>query len=72
MAPGDLEMEDVQNKVNLARVAGLSRNLREGLHVKDTGFGLEIYVGDDMKDGGLRVVQDGEGWPVKPAFDITL
>ena len=72
MAPGDLEMEDTQNKFDLARVAGSSRNLQERFHVKDTGFGLEIYVRDEKKDGGLRVVQDGEGWPVKPAFDITL
>ena len=47
MAPGDSEMDVVKNKVDLARVAGSSRDLREGFHVKDAGFGPEIYVGDE-------------------------
>ena len=60
MPPGDLDMNVVQNKVGLVRVAGSGRNLREGFHVKDAGFGPEIYVGDE-KDGGMRVIRDGEG-----------
>ena len=51
-------MDDVQNKVDLARVAGSSHDFREGFHVKDTGFGPEIYVGCEKKDGGLLVVRD--------------
>ena len=39
MAPGDLDMNVVQNKVGLARVAGSGRDLREGFHVKDAEFG---------------------------------
>ena len=58
MDPGDSEMDDIQNKVDLAHVAGSSRDLREGFHVKDAGLGPEIYVGDMKKDGGLRVVRD--------------
>ena len=53
-------MTVVQNKVGLVRVAGSGRDLREGFHVKVAGFGPEMYVGDD-KDGGLRVIRDGEG-----------
>ena len=71
MAPGDLDMNVVQNKVGLARVAGSGRDLREGFHVKDAGFGPENYVGDE-KNGGLWVVRDGEGWSVKPTFDINV
>ena len=51
-------MDDVQNKVDLAHVTGSSRDLWEGFHVKDAGFGPEIYDGDMKKDGGLRVVRD--------------
>ena len=58
MDPGDSEMDDVQSKIDLAHVAGPSRDLREGFHVKDAGFGPEIYVEDMKKDGGLRVVRD--------------
>ena len=49
MAPGDLDMNVVQNKADLARVAGLNRDLREGFQVKDAGFDPEIYVGDDRR-----------------------
>ena len=69
-APRDLDMNVVQNKVDFARVAGLSRDLREGFHVKDVGFSLEIYMGDEKDE--LRVVRDGEGWPVKPVFNINV
>ena len=60
-------MNVVQNKVGLVRGC----NLWEGFHVKDAGFVPEIYVGDE-KDVGLQVVRDGEGWPVKPTFDINV
>ena len=52
-------MKDAHNKVDPVRVAGSSRNLREGFHVKDAGFGLEIRVRDEKKDRGLRVVLMG-------------
>lgn len=70
-APGDSEMDVVQNKVTLVQISGSSRDLREGFHVKDVGYNPEIYVGDEQQKGGLRVVRDSEGRPVKPAFDIS-
>jgi hypothetical protein len=69
-APGDSEMDVVQNKVTLVKVDGSSRDLRDGFNVKDVGYNPEIYVGEEKEKGGLRVVRDGEGRPVKPAFDI--
>jgi hypothetical protein len=69
-APGDSEMDVVQNKIALVKVDGSSKDLREGFHVKDVGYNPEIYVGDEKEKGGLRVVRDAEGRPVKPAFDI--
>ena len=58
MSPGDSEMDVIQNKVDLVCVAGSSRDLREGFHMKDAGFVPDIYVGNEKKDGGLRVVRD--------------
>jgi len=69
-APGDSEMDVVQNKVSLVHMNGSSRDLREGFNVNDVGYNPEIYVGDEREKGGLRVVRDGEGKPVKPVFDI--
>lgn len=69
-APGDSEMDVVQNKVTLVKNEGSSRDLRDGFNVKDVGYNPEIYVGEEKEKGGLRVVRDGEGRPVKPAFDI--
>lgn len=70
-APGDSEMDVVQNKVTLVRIAGSSRDLREEFHVKDVGYNPEIYVGEEKVNGGLRVVRDEEGRPVKDAFEIS-
>ena len=69
-APGDSEMDVVQNKVTLVKIDGSSRDLRDGFNVKDVGYNPEIYVGEEKEKGGLRVVRDGEGRPVKAAFDI--
>jgi len=69
-APGDSEMDVVQNKITLVKIDGSSKDLREGFHVKDVGYNPEIYVGDEKEKGGLRVVRDAEGRPVKDAFDI--
>lgn len=70
-APGDSEMDVVQNKVTLVAVDGSSRDLREGFNVNDVGYNPEIYVGEEKEKGGLRVVRDGEGRPVKPVFEIS-
>mmetsp|Transcript_22650 Transcript_22650/g.54690 ORF Transcript_22650/g.54690 Transcript_22650/m.54690 type:complete len:306 (-) Transcript_22650:216-1133(-) len=71
LAPGDSEMDVVQNKVTLVAVEGSSRDLREGFNVNDVGYNPEIYVGEEKEKGGLRVVRDGDGRPVKPVFEIS-
>mmetsp|Transcript_9311 Transcript_9311/g.19590 ORF Transcript_9311/g.19590 Transcript_9311/m.19590 type:complete len:309 (-) Transcript_9311:162-1088(-) len=71
IAPGDSEMDVVQNKISLVKVDGSSKDLRDGFHVKDVGYNPEIYVGDEKEKGGLRVVRDGQGKPIKPVFEIN-
>jgi hypothetical protein len=71
MAPGNSEMDVVQNKVCLEKVEGSTVDLREGFSVKDCGYNPEIYVGEEKEKGGLRVVRDEEGRPVKPAFELN-
>jgi hypothetical protein len=46
IAPGDSEMDVVQNKVSLIKVEGSTRELREGFSVRDCGYNPEIYVGE--------------------------
>lgn len=70
-APGDSEMDVVQNKVTLEKVVGSTKDLREGFCVKDCGYNPEIYVGEEKERGGLRVLRDGDGRPVKPVFEIN-
>jgi len=70
-APGDSEMDVVQNKVELVPIVGSSKDLREGFNVNDVGYNPEIYVGEEKEKGGLRVVRDNEGRPVKPVFEIS-
>lgn len=69
-APGNSEMDVVQNKVSLAKITGSTSEVREGFSVEDVGYNPEIYVGEEKEKGGLRVVRDEEGHPVKPPFDI--
>uniref|UniRef100_A0A7S4JGX6 Plastid lipid-associated protein/fibrillin conserved domain-containing protein n=1 Tax=Odontella aurita TaxID=265563 RepID=A0A7S4JGX6_9STRA len=71
LAPGDSEMEVVTNKVSLVKVAGSASDISDSFAVADVGFNPEIYVGDEMKEGGLRVVRDEDGKPVKPVFEIN-
>lgn len=71
LAPGDSEMDVVQNKISLVKVTGSVKDLREGFSVKDVGFNPEIYIGEEAKDGGLRVKRDENGHPVKPVFSIN-
>lgn len=63
-------MDVVQNKVSLAKITGSTSEVREGFSVEDVGYNPEIYVGEEKEKGGLRVVRDEEGHPVKPPFDI--
>ena len=70
MAPGDTEMDVVQNKISLVKVTGSVSDLSDGFSVKDVGYNPEIYVGDEQNDGGLRVKRDENGHPVKAVFEI--
>lgn len=71
IAPGDTEMDVVQNKISLKKVVGSIKDLSEGFSVSDVGFNPEIYVGDEMKEGGLRVSRDEKGHPIKSVFEIN-
>ena len=73
LAPGDSEMDVVQNKIPLVKVAGSASNLPDGFVVKDTvGFNPEIYVGDEVHKGGLRVQRDPDtGEPINPVFEVN-
>lgn len=72
MAPGDSEMDVVQNKVVLVQARGsASKDMSQGFHVSDVGFNPEIYVGEEVTQGGLRVKRNELGQPLKPAFDIN-
>lgn len=73
LAPGDSEMDVVQNKIALTKVVGSINDLPDGFVVKDTvGFNPEIYVGDEVHKGGLRVQRDADtGEPINPVFEIN-
>jgi hypothetical protein len=71
LAPGNSEMDVVQNKVSLVKVEGSLSSLAIGFHVGDVGYNPEIYVGDEIQKGGLRVVRDEEGRPIKPVFEVN-
>ena len=71
LAPPDSEMDVVQNKVSLTKVAGSTKDISDSFSVADVGYNPEIYVGDEVKEGGLRVTRDDEGNPVKPVFEIN-
>ncbi len=71
IAPGDTEMDVVQNKIFLEKVTGSVSDLSAGFSVNDVGFNPEIYVGDEQKEGGLRVKRDSSGKPIKDVFEIN-
>ena len=71
LAPGDSEIDAVQNKVSLKKVDGSVADLAEDFSVSDVGFNPEIYVGDEVEKGGLRIKRDENGDPVKPVFEIN-
>jgi len=71
LAPGDSEMDCVQNKVSLTKVEGSTASLSDGFNVVDVGYNPEIYVGDEATKGGLRIVRDSEGHPIKEAFEVN-
>jgi len=71
IAPGNSEMDAVQNKVSLTKVVGSMKDLSDGFSVGDVGFNPEIYIGDEKLEGGLRVRRDLDGQPIKPEFEIN-
>ena len=71
LAPADSEMDVVQNKVTLERVKGSMADLSDDFSVTTVGFAPEIYVGDELNKGGLRVERDEEGRPNKPQFEVN-
>jgi len=71
IAPGDSELDVVQNKVSLKKVTGSTSDLSETFSVNDVGFNPEIYIGDERNDGGLRVKRDENGDPFKGIFEIS-
>jgi len=73
LAPGDSEMDAVQNKVSLTKVEGTTKDLLPDFSVKDVGYNPEIYVGDEIEKGGLRIKRNPEtGEPTKPEWDVPL
>jgi len=71
LAPGDSEMDCVQNKISLTKVTGSLSDLTDGFHVSQVGYNPEIYVGDEQEKGGLRITRDESGDPIKPVFEIN-
>mmetsp|Transcript_48506 Transcript_48506/g.56695 ORF Transcript_48506/g.56695 Transcript_48506/m.56695 type:complete len:258 (+) Transcript_48506:35-808(+) len=69
--PGNSELEVVQNKVSLVGVKRATVDVSDSFSVADVGYNPEIYVGDEINGGGLRVKRDSEGNPLKPAFEIN-
>ena len=70
-APGDSEMDVVRNLVDLKLVSGSAAGLPADFNVDMVGFHPEIYVGDEITQGGLRVERDEQGRATKPVFDVN-
>ena len=75
LAPGDSEMDVATNKVNLTHVSGSiatyfssSYNETEPFVV---GYNPEIYVGEEVTKGGLRVERNEQGETTKPPYDVN-
>jgi len=54
----------------LTQVIGSTVDISESFSVSDVGFNPEIYVGEEITKGGLRVKRGEDGAPIKPVFDI--
>lgn len=74
-APGDSEMDVVQNKIQLERVEVEGGTPASGIPttvpIDAVGYNPEVYVGDERAQGGLRVERDEEGRPIKPVFEVN-
>jgi hypothetical protein len=71
LAPADSEMDVAQNKVTLIPVRGSAADLPDTFSVDTIGYNPEIYIGDEVIKGGLRVERDEQGRPTKPVFDVN-
>lgn len=71
LAPADSEMDVAQNKVFFQKVQGSAANLADSFNVANVGYNPEIYVGDELTRGGLRVERDEQGRPTKPVFEVN-
>lgn len=70
LAPGDSEMDVATNKVCLTKVIGNAADLPEQWDANQVGYNPEIYLGDEITKGGLRVERNELGQPIKAAYDI--
>jgi hypothetical protein len=70
LAPGDSEMDTVQNKITLQPVVGSVTDLPADFNLDNVGYNPEIYVGEERIDGGLRVQRDDQGRPIQRVFDV--
>lgn len=86
LAPADSEMDVVRNMVVLEPVRGSAADVVLPAHQDENdnddvvvtrsihtlmGYNPEIYVGDEITQGGLRVQRDEQGRPMKPVFDVN-
>jgi hypothetical protein len=71
LAPADSEMDVAQNKVTLIPVRGSAADLPNTFSVDTVGYNPEIYIGDEVAKGGLRVERDEQGRPTKPVFQVN-
>ena len=65
-------MDCVQNRITLKQVTGSAADLSMGFSVADVGYNPEIYLGDETTKGGLRILRDNQGRPIKLTFDSNL
>lgn len=70
-APGDSEMDVVRNQVNLTKVEGSASDLPDDFDANMVGYNPEIYIGEEVTKGGLRVERTEEGTPTKPVFEVN-
>jgi hypothetical protein len=72
LAPGDSEMDAVQNKISLTKVEGTTKDLLPEFSVKDVGYNPEIYIGDEVEKGGLRIKRNPTtGESIKAVFEVN-
>lgn len=70
-APGDSEMDVVRNQVNLIKVEGSAADLPDDFDANRVGYNPEIYIGEEVAKGGLRVERNEDGTSSKPVFDVN-